>query len=465
MVLNVDYNYLGSSGMKVSNICFGALTFGATDEKSHRPGQLDPTGSYQLLDRFAECGGNFIDTADVYTNRQSETIVGNWLSSKERSRYVIATKVRVNTNPNDPTDVNAVGLSRKHIVAGLEKSLECLQTNYVDLYQFLLPKTPVPSSKTPVPSPETPVPSPETPVLSLETPVPSPETPVPSPETPVPSPKTPVPSPKNPVSSPTNPVSSPKTPVPSPKTPVPSPKTPVPSPKTPVPSPKTHILSPKTPVPSPKTPILSPKTHIPAGKIHHIGVSNFCGWQLQKTVDLANSIGMSSILTLQQQYSLMERNAEFEEFQVCQNDGISILPWSPLKGGFLSGKFKRTEAPSAESRIGYTALDEKNRVLETQPGWSTLQSRDDIWLLLDAMKKIAQNHNKSVAQVAIRWLLQRKMVASVIIGAKTMYQLDDNLGASSGWELTCEEMKTLNDLSAPEEKYPYSFIRRFNDTR
>ncbi|XP_029652557.1 1-deoxyxylulose-5-phosphate synthase YajO-like [Octopus sinensis] len=359
MVLNVDYNYLGSSGMKVSNICFGALTFGATDEKSHRPGQLDPTGSYQLLDRFAECGGNFIDTADVYTNRQSETIVGNWLSSKERSRYVIATKVRVNTNPNDPTDVNAVGLSRKHIVAGLEKSLECLQTNYVDLYQA-------------------------------------------------------------------------------------------------------HCWDSGTPI---KETLLTFHDLQRAGKIHHIGVSNFCGWQLQKTVDLANHIGMSSILTLQQQYSLMERNAEFEEFQVCQNDGISILPWSPLKGGFLSGKFKRTEAPSAESRIGYTALDEKNRVLETQPGWSTLQSRDDIWLLLDAMKKIAQNHNKSVAQVAIRWLLQRKMVASVIIGAKTMYQLDDNLGASSGWELTCEEMKTLNDLSAPEEKYPYSFIRRFNDTR
>ncbi|CAE1228153.1 unnamed protein product [Acanthosepion pharaonis] len=356
MSLKMDYNYLGDTGMKVSNLCFGALTFGIVDDSVARPGQLNEADSHLLLDRYVEWGGNFIDTADVYADGLSEKIVGSWLSKHNRNEFVVATKVRFNTNPKD---VNSIGLSRKHIMAGIESSLKNLQTSYIDIYQ-------------------------------------------------------------------------------------------------------THCWDVGTPI---KETLLTLHDLQRAGKIHYVGLSNVCGWQIQKIVDVAKDIGMLPIASLQQQYSLLERHSEFEEFQVCLNEGIGVLPWSPLKGGFLSGKFKRDEMPSPETRIGFTALEEQKRVLQSQPAWTILKEKDAAWELLDIMKDIATVHGKSVAQVALRWLIQKKIVSSVIFGAKTLQQLDDNLGASSGWELTEEEMQKLDEISKPKAEYPHVMISKVNVVR
>lgn len=352
----MDYNYLGDTGVKVSNMCFGTLTFGIVDGPHARPGQLNEADSHALLDRYVEWGGNFIDTADVYADGLSEKIIGSWLNKQNRDEFVVATKVRFNTNP---ANMNAIGLSRKHILAGIETSLKNLQTSYIDIYQ-------------------------------------------------------------------------------------------------------THCWDAGTPI---KETLLTLHDLQRAGKIHYVGLSNVCGWQIQKIVDVAKDIGMLPIATLQQQYSLMERHSEFEEFQVCINDGIGVLPWSPLKGGFLSGKFKRNQMPEAETRIGFTALEEKKRTLLSQPAWSALNAQDSAWELLDAMKEIASAHGKTVAQVAIRWLIQKKIVSSVIFGAKSLQQLDDNLGASSGWALTEMQMQKLDELSKPNVEYPHNMIARVNVVR
>ncbi|XP_023932422.1 uncharacterized protein LOC106160668 [Lingula anatina] len=352
----MGYNYLGSSGLKVSNICIGTMTFG--EHKEGRPGNLDETAAHAMMDRFAELGGNFLDTADMYQEGESEKIVGTWLQKQDREKFVVATKV---FRQMDPSNLNSEGLGRKHIMHGVEQSLKRLQTDYIDLYY-------------------------------------------------------------------------------------------------------THIWDNATPV---EQTLRTLNDLVRAGKVRHIGVSNVTGWQLQKMVEHVKFMGLKSVVCLQQQYNLLTRETEYELLDVCMNEGIRFLPWSPLKGGVLSGKFKRnTPGPgdARASRVGWASEKPEARFTEDQPCWDHFNN-DRTWTLLEAMERMGKEQGKTVAQVALCWLYQRPTVSAVIIGATKISQLEDNIGASTGWELSQEQMQELNRLSMPVIPYPYNMIRLLNKTR
>ncbi|XP_033760799.1 1-deoxyxylulose-5-phosphate synthase YajO-like [Pecten maximus] len=205
---------------------------------------------------------------------------------------------------------------------------------------------------------------------------------------------------------------------------------------------------------------------VKCGKVRYVGVCNVIGWQMQKIVDKAEAMGINSIIGLQQQYSLLCRHPEWEEFQVCKNEGVGVLPWSPLKGGLLTGKFQRGTKPASDgSRIGFVAEKESDRTYQSSPAWSKYEDNDFYWNLIDTMNKAAKNHGKSVPQVALRWLLQKNVVSAVIIGATSIKQLEDNMGASTGWTLTKEEMEELDKASSMELPYPYEMVFRINSSR
>jgi aryl-alcohol dehydrogenase-like predicted oxidoreductase len=328
----MDYRYMGKTGLKVSELCLGAMTFGreATEDVSHR-----------MLEQFVAAGGNFIDTADVYTRGVSEEITGRWLKKQKRDELVIATKVRfpMGEKPND------LGLSRKHIMAGIEASLKRLQTDYIDLYQV-------------------------------------------------------------------------------------------------------HCWDRGTPL---EETLSTLDTLVKRGMVRYIGASNYTGWQLQKTIDTSKAMGLEPFTCLQPQYNLLCRSTEWDLIPVCQNEGVGVIPWSPLRGGWLSGKFKRgMVAPPEDSRI---------KVAE-EKGWSESWSNynnEHTWNVLDALHAVATETGKHPAQVSIRWLLQRSGVTSPIIGAKNETQLESNLG-SVGWMLTDAQMATLNKASEMTAPYPHDFI-------
>ncbi|GFR89161.1 4-deoxy-L-erythro-5-hexoseulose uronic acid reductase [Elysia marginata] len=163
---------------------------------------------------------------------------------------------------------------------------------------------------------------------------------------------------------------------------------------------------------------------------------------------------------IKQQYSLASRESEFEAFQVCKNEGIGVLPWSPLKGGLLTGKVKRGEKPT-EGRVGWVASDE-SRKMQSHPVWH--ETPDRVFDVIDLAEKIGKKYDRSIAQVAIRWVLQRDVTTSVIIGARTLEQLDQNM-AVNDWSLTADEMKQLDDASALDVNYPYLTINLFNADR
>lgn len=200
-----------------------------------------------------------------------------------------------------------------------------------------------------------------------------------------------------------------------------------------------------------------------AGKVHYIGVSNVLGWQLQKIVDLNKKFGYPQIVSLQAQYSLLCRETEWELVQVCQQENISMLPWSPLKGGLLTGRFKRDTASidPTSSRVAWVEADPKGRASQSHPSFSQYKDDERYWALMETIKEIAQKHNATVAQVAIAWLLVQPTVTSVVLGARTKEQLASNL-ASINVNLTDEEVKLLNEKSDVPLPYPYEMVERMN---
>ncbi|XP_066274331.1 1-deoxyxylulose-5-phosphate synthase YajO-like isoform X1 [Branchiostoma lanceolatum] len=350
MADKTEYRFLGGSGLKVSNICLGAMTFGEWDVL---PGQCDEAASNAILDRYVELGGNFIDTADVYAGGKSEEIVGTWLAKQEREKFVVATKVRATTGKG----INRVGLSRHHIMQSIDDSLRRLRTDYVDLYQI-------------------------------------------------------------------------------------------------------HNWDKAVPI---KETLSALNDLVRAGKVRYLGASNVTGWQLQKIVDLSKSMGLNKWISLQANYNLLSRGIEWELTDVCREEGIGIIPWSPLKGGLLSGKFKREGDAPEGSRISHAT--KKGMDLEGAPDFERIKKDDKTWKIIDVTKNVAEAHGKTPAQVAIRWLLQKDVVSSVIIGAKTVQQLEDNMGASTGWEITEEQMAELDNVSQMDPIYPYNMIARFNSDR
>ena len=328
----MEYRFLGKTGLKVSELCLGAMTFGWTT------GEED---SRQMMDRFVEAGGNFIDTADVYSGGVSEEIVGRWLKDKPRDQFVVATKVRFQTGEGP----NAVGVSRKHIMAAVESSLRRLGTDYLDLYQV-------------------------------------------------------------------------------------------------------HAWDPITPL---EETLGTLDILVKQEKVRYLGASNFKGWQLQKAIELSRQRGWEPFVCLQPLYNLLDRGVELELVDVCQNEGLGVIPWSPLRGGWLSGKYQRgMTAPPAGTRVEMA----ENR------GWGetfTDYNTEHTWQLLDTLYTIAKEMEKTPAQVALRWLPQRPGVTAPIIAARVMAHLEDNLGAS-GWALTEAQQTRLTTASDKPLPYPYDLL-------
>lgn len=327
----MEYRTLGGTGTVVSTLCLGTMTFGneSSEEVSHAQ-----------LDRFVEQGGNFIDTANVYSRGVSEEIIGRWLAKRPevRDQLVLATKGRfpMGEGPND------AGLTRTNLTRALEASLRRLGVEAVDLYQA-------------------------------------------------------------------------------------------------------HAWDPLTPL---EETLSFFDDAVRAGKIRYPGVSNFLGWQLQKAATLTAERRLAPIVTLQPQYNLLVRDIEFELVDVCRNEDIGILPWSPLAGGWLTGKYHRDEAPHGATRLG----EDPQRGMEA---YDKRNAQERTWRVVDAVRSVAEGRRASMAQVALAWLNDRPAVTSVILGARSLEQLDDNL-AAAGLHLTGAETAQLDEASAPiVADYPY----------
>jgi aryl-alcohol dehydrogenase-like predicted oxidoreductase len=185
-----------------------------------------------------------------------------------------------------------------------------------------------------------------------------------------------------------------------------------------------------------------------AGKIRYVGLSNYTGWQVQKAVATARELGLNGPVTLQPQYNLLVREVEWEVVPSCLDAGLGLLPWSPLGGGWLTGKYTRDERPTGSTRLG----EDPDRGVEAY-GRRSVQQRT--WDVIDAVQRVADARGASMAQVALSWLADRPSVTSVILGARTLEQLTDNLGAA-GLHLSQEETAALDAASDPAPAdYPY----------
>jgi aryl-alcohol dehydrogenase-like predicted oxidoreductase len=326
----MEYRQLGRTGLLVSELCLGCMTFGR---------EANAEVAQQIIQRFIDAGGNFIDTADVYAGGKSEEITGLALKGR-RDDVVLATKVRFATGSSR----NDIGASRKHIMQGCEASLKRLSTDYIDLYQI-------------------------------------------------------------------------------------------------------HCWDAITPVEETFS-ALSDLVH--QGKIRYIGVSNYTGWQIMKSLSVSERHNFEPLVSLQPQYSLVERHIEYEVLPVCQAEHIAVIPWSPLGGGFLSGKYRKGEQPPEGTRIA-------NAAEQHEEHWKR-RATERNWRIIDAVGSIAEASGKSYAQIALKLLLRQPAVTAPIIGARTLEQLEDNLGATD-WQLSEEQVQQLSQVSALEDVYPYSFIR------
>ncbi|MGA8211044.1 MAG: aldo/keto reductase [Nocardioidaceae bacterium] len=185
-----------------------------------------------------------------------------------------------------------------------------------------------------------------------------------------------------------------------------------------------------------------------SGKVRYVGLSNFTGWQVQKTVALAERRGWASPVTLQPQYNLLTRELEWEIVPSCLDAGLGLLPWSPLGGGWLTGKYTKQERPSGDTRLG----DDPSRGVEA---YDRRSSRQRTWDVVEAVRTVAEGRGVTMAQVALAWLADRPAVTSVILGARTTEQLTDNLGAAD-LHLDAEETAALDAASDPDAAdYPY----------
>jgi aryl-alcohol dehydrogenase-like predicted oxidoreductase len=206
-----------------------------------------------------------------------------------------------------------------------------------------------------------------------------------------------------------------------------------------------HAFDPHTP---PEETLQFLDDAVRAGKIGYVGLSNYAGWQLQKMVDLAEFRGLTRPVTLQPQYNLLVREIEWEIVPACQSTGLGLLPWSPLGGGWLTGKYTRDARPSGATRLG----EDPGRGVEAYDRRSTQQRT---WEVIDAVESIGRSRGVTMAQVALAWLVDRPMVSSVILGARTVEQLQENLGAV-GLHLTPDEIARLDEASDPAAAdYPY----------
>lgn len=191
-----------------------------------------------------------------------------------------------------------------------------------------------------------------------------------------------------------------------------------------------------------------------SGKVRYIGVSNFKAWQLMKALCVSDTNRWIRFSAAQYQYSLVERNIENEFSDLFLKEGLGLVPWGPLGGGFLTGKYKQNQKPQSpqEGRIAVTPKNDEE-------AWEN-RSRDKNWKIINQLQILSQKYQASVSQIAIAWLKQQPAVASVIVGIRTQEQLMDNLGAAD-LDLSYEDITLLSEISKPETPYPYGFLNNY----
>ncbi|MBW3602648.1 MAG: aldo/keto reductase [Actinobacteria bacterium] len=311
--------YLGRSGLVVSELCLGTMSFG---------GRADRDAARAMVDRFMAAGGTFFDTADVYNHGASEELLGTILG-KDRDAAVVATKATMpmGDGPNDRSS------SRRHLVRALHDSLDRLGTDRVDLYQL-------------------------------------------------------------------------------------------------------HTWDATTPLDETLSTL---EDFVRAGKVLHVGVSNFVGWQLERAVRLQEAAGYDRLVSLQPQYSLVERNIELETLPATRENGMGVLAWSPLAAGFLTGKYTRGGDPSGKGRFA--------RFVDDMP--------DAGWATLDELRAVADEHGTRPATAALAWLRSKPGVVP-IVGATRPDHLDVTLAAAD-LDLSTEAVDRLDEVSEPRLGYPWDF--------
>ncbi len=335
-------NKLGRTGLFVSELCLGTMTFGGDQGMWGQIGKLDQDGADHLVGRAVDAGINFIDTADVYAEGRSEIITGQALRNLKipRDNVVVATKVFGSTGPG----INAMGNSRVHILEGVKASLKRMQIDYIDLYQI-------------------------------------------------------------------------------------------------------HGFDPATPM---EETIRALDILVQHGHVRYVGVSNWAAWQIVKALGIAERHGLARFECLQAYYTLAGRDLEREIVPMLASEEVGLMVWSPLAGGLLSGKYARdAQGPDGSRRatFDFPPVD-----------------KERAFGCIDAMRPMADGRGVSVAQIALAWLLHQKTVTSVIVGAKRVDQLDDNIAATKV-TLSAEDLATLGQASALAEEYPGWMIDRQRERR
>jgi aryl-alcohol dehydrogenase-like predicted oxidoreductase len=330
----MKYRLLGKTGLLVSELCLGTMTFGGEGfwEVIGKQGQDLAT---DIVARSLDAGINFIDTANIYSMGASETLLGKALEGRARDRMVIATKVRGRMND----DVNGVGLSRYHIMNSVHDSLKRLNTDYIDLYQI-------------------------------------------------------------------------------------------------------HGYDAVTPL---DETLRALDDLVRQGKVRYIGASNLAAWQLMKALGLSDKHGLARFESLQAYYTIATRDLERELVPLVKDQQVGVMVWSPLAGGLLSGKFNRDGiGPDGSRRVTF----------DFPP-----VNKEHAFDVLDVMREVAAELETTVPQVALAWLLHQSAVTTVIIGAKTVEQLDDNLKAITV-QLNEDHLKRLDEVSKLPSEYPQWMVER-----
>jgi 1-deoxyxylulose-5-phosphate synthase len=327
----VKYRYLGNSGLAVSTVCLGTMTFG------QRGYGCDEATALAILDAYVDQGGNFIDTADKYGDPggTSELIIGRWLANRQRDDLVIASKCFFET----ALDINARGLSRKHILRACDASLKRLNTDYIDLYQV-------------------------------------------------------------------------------------------------------HRPDPRTPL---EETLAALDSLVDQGKVRYLGLSDYPAWRVTKAASLAERGFYQRFISGQYFYNLLKRDVEAEILPACSDSGMSVLCWSPLSGGMLTGKYKDAAIPPTDSRLA-----QRPEVT----GSLYQQWRDKSAAIVEKVVYLAQLRGVSPAVIALAWLLHDTRVASVIVGARSLTQIRDNCSASE-YCLAEDDWLALEGLSRIKHPYPF----------
>ena len=323
----MKYRPLADTGVFVSELCLGTMTFGGRGQIWEAMGGLDQQATDAIVHRALDAGINFVDTANVYATGESETMLGRALGAR-RPGVILATKVRGRMG----NDANQVGLSRLHIIEAAEASLKRLSTDYIDLYQI-------------------------------------------------------------------------------------------------------HRSDALTNI---EDTLRALDDLVRAGKVRYIGCSNLPAWQLMKALGVSKEQHLEKFRCTQSYYSLAGRELERETIPLLRDQGLGLLAWSPLAGGFLSGKFTRDgkDETARRATFDFPPID-KERCYD----------------IVDVLGRIAKQSGASIPQVALAWLLANRTVTSVIIGAKKTAQLEDNLKAVDV-TLSAEDKHALDEVSALPVEYP-----------